>query len=346
MSQISINLDSLNSSNFKKTVRHKIQEGENVLRFLPPFGEACNGSPYVKWGVIWGFTDPNTGRNRPYASSSTYEGRCPVYDYLDQLKPTLEAVKSKLASNGLSEEAIKDQLKPVNDFISNIRPKTVYSYNAVDKSGQIGVVDIKSTAHKKIIKLMREYINDYSQDPTSLNNERHDSGVWFKITREGQYFDTKYDAFKNQIKVKNADTGVLNYEDDRSSLPDNIINNYNDLAYDLTSLYNKLSYNELKEVLVANIIAFSEEHGVNYVLLDGFGKEDKLNLASQQTHAQVPQGKTTINLNLGEEEDDAGSAVSQQVTTTSNTTSGNTGSKSSASDMDDVLAMADDIFNS
>lgn len=343
MSQISINLDSLNSSNFKKTVRHKIQEGENVLRFLPPFGEACNGSPYVKWGVIWGFTDPNTGRNRPYASSSTYEGKCPVYDYLDQLKPTLEVVKSKLASNGLSEDAIKEQLKPVNDFISNIRPKTVYSYNAVDKSGQIGVVDIKSTAHKKIIKLMREYINDYSQDPTSLNNERHDSGVWFKITREGQYFDTKYDAFKNQIKVKNADTGVLNYEDDRSSLPDNIINNYDDLAYDLTSLYNKLSYDELKEVLVANIIAFSKEFNINYVLLDGFGKDEQLATAPQQTQVQanVPQGNTAITLNLGEDDTDATTAPQQAAATATNTSQ-----PSAASDMDDVLAMADDIFNS
>lgn len=343
MSQISINLDSLNSSNFKKTVRHKIQEGENVLRFLPPFGEACNGSPYVKWGVIWGFTDPNTGRNRPYASSSTYEGKCPVYDYLDQLKPTLEVVKSKLASNGLSEDAIKEQLKPVNDFISNIRPKTVYSYNAVDKSGQIGVVDIKSTAHKKIIKLMREYINDYSQDPTSLNNERHDSGVWFKITREGQYFDTKYDAFKNQIKVKNADTGVLNYEDDRSSLPDNIINNYDDLAYDLTSLYNKLSYDELKEVLVANIIAFSKEFNINYVLLDGFGKDEQLATVPQQTQVQanVPQGNTAITLNLGEDDTDATTAPQQAAATATNTSQ-----PSAASDMDDVLAMADDIFNS
>jgi hypothetical protein len=339
MSQISINMDSLNPTSFKKTVRHKVQDGENVVRFLPPFGEACNGSPYVKWGVIWGLTDPNTGRQRPYASSSTYEKKCPVYDYLDLLKPRVEAVKSQLASDGFTEDQIKEQMKPVNEFISNIRPKTVYSYNAVDKSGQIGVIDLKTTAHKKVIKLMREYINDYSQDPTSLNSEISDSGVWFKITREGKGFDTKYDAFKNQIKVKNPTTGVLNYEDDRSALPENIVNNYDELAYDLTSLYSRLTYEELKDVLVANIINFAHESGAEYVLLDGFGLGESAPV-EQPAPQNIPQGNTPVNLNLGNDEDEPAQAPAPAAQTPTPTPS------ASSDDMNDVLAMADDIFNS
>ena len=138
MSNIKINLDSLNPKSFKKTVRHKVQEGDNIVRFLPPFGEEANGYPYRKWNVVWGLIDPNSGRMRPYASTSTYEGKCPVYDYLDLLKQKLDTITDE------------NKVEELNKFISNLRPKSVFAYNASDKSGQIGVLELKSTAHKKV----------------------------------------------------------------------------------------------------------------------------------------------------------------------------------------------------
>jgi hypothetical protein len=347
MSKISINIDSLNPTNYKKTVRHKIKEGDNVLRFLPPFGEEANGSPYVKWGVIWGLKDPTSGRTRPYASSSTYEYKCPVYDYLDALKPQVEAYKNNLLANGLTEDQVKEQMKPLNEFISDIRPKTVFAYNAVDQSGQLGVAEIKSTAHKKILKLMRDYINDYSQDPTSLNDQMNDSGVWFKITRSGAGFDTTYDAFKNQIKVKDENTGALTYQDDRSALPENVQNNYEELAYDLTGLYQKLTYDELREVLVANIISFAAETGYEVVLLDGFGLgENPPNPVPPKppiddVNNNLLQGNNPVNLNLGE--DNPPNPVPPKPPIDDSMPPNPVPPKPP---IDDVMKLADDIFNS
>jgi hypothetical protein len=307
MSNIKINLDSLNPKSFKKTVRHKVQDGGNIFRFLPPFGKESDGYPYRKWNVVWGLVDPASGRARPFASSSTYEGRCPVYDYLELLKNKVVALNVP----GCDETKIE----ALNKFISDLRPKTVYTYNAADKTGQVGVLELKPTAHKKIISLMEKYIKDYNQDPTSLNAEVNDSGIWFNITKTGKGFDTTYDAAKNQMKGKNAH-GVLVYEDDRSPLAESIVHNYDSLGYDLNSLYQKLTYEELKEILIANVVNAAKD--MPELLVEGFGLAEATSSATQ-ANTPKPQG-SGVKLNLDKADD--------------------------VDDTDDILAMADDLFNS
>lgn len=316
MSNIQINLDSLNPKSFRKTVRHKVTDGDNIYRFLPPFGPEANGYPYRKWNVIWGLIDPNSGRMRPFASSSTYEGQCPVYDYLDLLKKKLDTI---------TDEA---KVKKLNEFISQLRPKSVYAYNASDKSGQVGVLELKTTAHKKVIALMNKYITDYNQDPTSLNSEPSDSGVWFNISRSGKGFDTTYDASKNQTMVKDA-AGEHSYKDDRSPLAENIVQNFDSVAYDLNNLYQKLSYDELKDILVANLVHASAE--LPELLIPGFGVDEVVeNIVLDKPIQDIPQGTGTVSLKIDTETNDAPAQTS-------------TGSNA---DTDDILAMADDIFNS
>ncbi len=322
MSNIKINLDSLNPKTFKKTVRHKVQDGDNITRFLPPFGVEANGYPYKKWNVVWGLIDPNSGRMRPFASPSTYEGRCPVYDYLDLLKQKLDTITDET------------KVEEINKFISNLRPKSVYAYNASDKSGQVGVLELKTTAHKKVIALMNKYITDYNQDPTSLNSEPTDSGVWFNITRTGRGFDTTYDASKNTTMVKDAN-GVPSFQDDRGPLAENIVQNFDSIGYDLNSLYQKLSYDELKEILIANLVHASQE--IPELLLQGYGAgeptEGITSAAPAVTVAPaVPQGSTPVVLKVDASSGDA--PVQTQTQTPS------------SKETDDIIAMADDIFNS
>jgi hypothetical protein len=331
MANISINLDSLSPKKFKKTVRHKIKDGVNTLRFLPPFGEESSGYPYRKWNVVWGLIDPNSGRMRPYASSSTYENQCPVYDYLDLLKAKVEKEKAEFTASGATEDQVKAKFKPINDFISAIRPKTVYAYNATDKSGTVGVVELKSTAHKDVINVMSQYIKDYNQDPTSLNSDVSDSGVWINVKREGQGFDTKYSAAKNQIMVKDAN-GVPQYQDDRSPIAENIVHSYDDLAYDLNTIYEKKTYDELKEILVANILNTAQD--IPEILVPGFGLEEFSAPVQNATSVETVQVPSTpannVSLKLDEPE-----AAAQSAQPASN-----------GADTEDLLAMADDLFNS
>jgi uncharacterized protein YpmS len=248
-SKIKINLDSLKSR--REWKRHKVKDGHNLFRILPPFGESSNGYPYRKWQIIWGLVDPESGRARPFASSLTTEKRCPVVELVADLKKRADNMKALLQASGSDEDTIKARLEGLNKLISDLTPKTVYVYNAADKSGDVGLLELKSTAHKKMKTEMNQYIQDYNQDPTSLNSADDDSGVWFDVTRQGLGRDTEYDVTKCQTKVKNGNS--ISFVDDRSPLPDSVVENYDNLAYDLSSVYQVKSYDELSEVLNYNL---------------------------------------------------------------------------------------------
>lgn len=242
----------------RDTIYHKVQDGNNIFRVLPPFGESSNGYPYRKWAIIWGLLDPQSGRMRPYASPITSEEKkCPVFEFVQTLKKKAEEFKIQFASEGLQEGEIKERLASLYALINDLNPKTVYAYNVSDKAGKVGILELKSTAHREMRTKMSEYINDYNQDPTSLGSDSDDSGVWFNIQRSGKGRDTKYTVDKNQTRAKN-ERGQLVYEDDRSPLPDSVVTGFEKMAYDLSKIYQTKTYAELAEILEANMPAIME----------------------------------------------------------------------------------------
>lgn len=331
-SKIKINLDSLKTR--REWKRHKVKDGSNVYRILPPFGEASNGYPYRKWQIIWGLVDPESGRARPFASSMTSEKKCPVTEYVQALKKKAESLKSQLAASGVSEEDQKTRLSSLNKLISDLNPKTVYIYNAADKSGEVGLLELKSTAQKKMKAEMSQYIQDYNQDPTSLNSEDTDSGLWFNITRSGLGRDTEYDVKKMQIKTKNPTTGKISFEDDRSPLPDAVVENYDNLAYDLSSVYQVKTYDELAEILAANMESLIEQCPDADVDAAMAVEQQVLRApAAKPAAVAKPTGTKPVTLKMDEVEEEDVPVVAARST------------KSNAVD-DDFLAEADALLNS
>lgn len=249
-SKVKINLDSLKAR--REWKRHKVKDGNNVFRILPPVGDNSNGYPYRKWQIIWGLKNPEDGRMRPYASSMTSEKACPVTEYVTALKAKADTLKAKLQAAGTSDEEIKERVSGLAKLINDLSPKTVYVYNAVDKAGDIGLLELKSTAHKKMKSEMLDYVRVYNQDPTSLSSADDDSGVWFNVTRSGLGRDTEYDVKKCQTKVRN-EQGKVTFEDDRTALPENVVDSFQDTAYDLSAIYQLKTYADLQEILDANM---------------------------------------------------------------------------------------------
>jgi hypothetical protein len=333
--KIKINLDSLKTR--REWKRHKVKDGHNVFRILPPFGENSNGYPYRKWQIIWGLFDPESNRARPFASSMTSEKKCPVTEYVQALKKKAETVKAHLQASGETEDAIKSRLAPLNKLISDLNPKTVYIYNAADRAGEVGLLELKSTAQKKMKAEMSAYIHDYNQDPTSLNSEETDSGVWFDIIRQGEGRDTEYDVKRLTIKTKNAQ-GKLTFEDDRTPLPDSVVENYDNLGYDLSAVYQVKSYDELNEILQANMASLIEACPDADLESDGLTQVVAKAAPAKTTVVSKATGTKPVTVRL-DDEDDADEVVAPAKTAKAT-------ARASAAVDDDFLAEADALLNS
>jgi hypothetical protein len=339
MGKITINQESLKTSREYK--RHKVEDGSNVYRILPPYGDVDTHNNYVfkRWAVAW-LVNPETGKRTPFSSPITVnEKDCPVKEYVDALKDHLETLKGKMKAKGWTDKKIKEKLKGLYDVQWQIRVAYSYAYNACDKSGNVGILELKATAHQAMKKRIKEYITDYNQDPTSLNSDlRDDAGVWFNITREGEGKNTKYDVEFNSVKSKNKETGEVTMRVDRSPLPDSVVENYDDLGYDLFTLYRQKSYSELHEILLYNICLFAKD--VPEAVLPGFeveadtGADVEDEPPFEMDEEPVKSAKGNVNINFGEDDDDD-EIVAAPVAKK------NTAKKSS---IDDIKSFADGIL--
>ena len=318
--KIKLNMDSLKTS--KEWVRHKVKSGSNIFRILPPFGDNSNGYPYRKWQIIWGLTDPSSGRVRPYASSLISEKRDPVVEFVDDLRARLDEMEGALKGRGMDDKSVQKHPKYARlaKFIRDVSPKTVYLYNAADKAGVVGLLELKSTAHKDMKACMNEYIRDYNQDPTSLNSEEDDSGVWFNVKRTGEGFDTEYKVEKVQMKQKTGN-GPVSFVDDRSPLPEALVQNYDNLAYDLSAVYKTNTYEDLNEVLQANLDTFykvcPEANLAVPVDLDKDDDEDEAVAPppkSVSTPSSKPTTKVALKLQDADDEEEAPKAPAKKAT--------------------------------
>jgi uncharacterized protein YkvS len=344
MAKITLNLDSLKSR--REWKRLKVQDGSNVFRILPPFGdvEVHNNYPYRKWSTVW-LTDPGTGKRRPFASPMTDGAqKCPVKEYNEDLTKYIDKKKTALEAKGLSPDKVKTALEDLREVQWQIKVQHVYAYNAADKSGEVGLLELKSTAHQGVKKCMNQYIKEYGQDPTSLNSADDDSGVWLDITKEGDGKNTEYDAKLHQLVHKDKTTGKVTKEDDRSALSDNIVDNYADVAYDLNAVYTRKNYDELRELLLYNLAIIAEncpEAVLPGYEIDGITVDTPQEDEPEEVPAPVAKksaAKVTLKL------DDADDEQVIDVVKAKPAQKGRSTSNSARMSDSDIMRMADDIL--
>jgi hypothetical protein len=268
---------------------------------LPPFGdeEVHNNYPYRRWVIAW-LVDPTTNKRLPFASPySAGEDACPVHEYSKLIKDQIDALVAKEKTGGGLSEAEDQTLENLKKINWDIKNQQVYAYNAVTKDGKIGLLEVKSTAHKGIKKRMLEYITEVEMDPTSLSDEADDRGVWLKITKEGSGTGTTYEVNFNTIRKK----GSMDYSLDVSPLPEGVADNFAKAGYDLSKLYRQKSYEELRDILLYNIALVAEE--LPEAVQPGFEPEGASLAAVEEVEEAAPVAKKSKpKVNLAIDTDD------------------------------------------
>jgi hypothetical protein len=139
-----------------------------------------------------------------------------------------------------------------------------------------------------------------------------------------------------QTKVKKA-TGGFTFEDDRSPLPDSIVQNYENLAYDLSSIYQVKTYEELQEILEANMPSIVEAcPDADLTNAVSFETEAVVTKTSVRTNTtSKPAVTTKVNIRLDDEDDVVATSTRSTAKATAN-----------LSLDDDFMSEADALLNS
>jgi ribosomal protein L12E/L44/L45/RPP1/RPP2 len=228
-----LNLDGMKSGTKRDINRFKVTEGSHIYRILPPFGTDNQRKASRQIQLHWGFFKADGGTS-PLACSYPFEGTCPICNHVKDLEGMADKEKA-LGNTDAADGITKDA--------SNIRVKRSFLLNAANKNGEVGVLEIPKTAHDQMIELMREYLNKYGKNPTSLKD-----GVWFVFSRSGKGFNTVYKVSINKSMVTLEDGDQVE-KVDRSALAQNIQDNYEQLAYDIHTMYKPIKSTDLKRIL-------------------------------------------------------------------------------------------------
>lgn len=331
MAKITINTESLTSG--RDWVRHKIQDGSNVYRILPPFGdvEVHNNYPFRRWVVAW-LIDPKLQKRMPFASPFSAGGEaCPVHEYSKAIRDKIDARKAELKAAGVSDAKIKEELAGLNSVAWDIKLQKSFAYNACDKAGKIGLLEVKKTAHDDIKAKMMEYIKKFQMDPTSLNHDiKEDAGIWFNIKKSGSGKDTTYSADFNKKASKDEDGDTV-YKNDRSALPENFEEAYQNEGYDLSKIYRQKTYEELFEILLYNIALIADEvpEAANIPGFNVGGTVEPLKKVVEEEPVAKPTKK--VALALDDEDDDLDAAPAPKT-------------QAKVSSHEDTLALAESIL--
>lgn len=172
----------------------KLDWGDQTYRVLPPFGSLRHeGKWFQYFRVHWGagiIDDEGKFRHRPFLCVEDYDFRnrvvrqhCPMCDLINQRKETYELRKAKLKEQGLSEDAIKEELSDLGEWLKRFNTDGKYYINVLSTDGEAGRLPLPKKMKVALETELKE-LRAKGYDPLSL-----DKGFWFIFRRvKGERF--------------------------------------------------------------------------------------------------------------------------------------------------------------
>lgn len=231
-----LNLDGMGSNGRgpKRDIkRFKVTDGSHIYRILPPFGTDHQRKASRQIQLHWGY-EKKDGKPSPLTCAYPTDGVCPIC--IKNRDLITEAEQFKLDGDLESFDATMEAA-------NRIKVRRSYLLNAANKDGEVGVLEIVKTAHDQLVELMREYLNKYGKNPTSLKD-----GVWFVFSRSGKGFKTEYKVAINKTMITLEDGDQVE-KVDRTPLAMNIQENYETLAYDIHAMYKPIKGADLQRIV-------------------------------------------------------------------------------------------------
>ena len=243
-----------------KIVNHKLKEGDNIFRILPPFGANHNGLIMAEWYLHWGFTD-SKGKYRPIVCTKRYEKYCPICEDANEVfkeKDTLirefKSDDGKVNWKALPEE-IRIKYSELNEKFNALRAQRHYYYNAMDDSGKVGILRLPKTAKEKLNAKILDALKRLNFNPTSLENGCSVKIV--KVKKGVNAWDVEYDVDLFKQGVQRDGRYVDEYV--TGPVPEWVQNNFHKVAIDIHSMYPIRTAAEVKKIMLGDASIFDRE---------------------------------------------------------------------------------------
>lgn len=238
------------SENPKK--RFYLQEGSNIYRVLPPAHSLASvGKISQFWSIIW-LTAPN-GKKYPVPSilkkgkDGTILERDPLIDKIEQINEQLKKAVAMGDTHAINE------LKELQKKIFN---KKFYAVNAMNQSGEVGVLSIPYTAYQSFKTKLKE-LYDNGIDAIGIGA---DKGLFFDFKRSRDERGRTMYSVEVATKVIKTDAGPSAMyirapitEEEAKSLANQV--------EDLTKLYKSISSSEMSLLTSLSQEAFDAVFG-------------------------------------------------------------------------------------
>lgn len=251
------------TTNRRKYVTHKIKEGDNLYRILPPFGTNHKGLPFAEVSLHWFSTLDDTGKpkQRPLRCSYAVERFCPVCEEANDLYKEKESLLAEYIDEDTKKvrwdvvpEEVGAKHKQLKNSFDAVKVQRGYFYNALDASGVVGVLRLPKTAATKLGEQIKKAIQTYGFNPLSLEN-----GAVFNIIQKKtgpKNYNVEYSVEFVMKSITGPDGVQLKITTEQA--PKNVMDNYETLAYDVHAMYPAVTAAELQRAMIGDAILWTE----------------------------------------------------------------------------------------
>lgn len=236
------------------TTNHfSIKPGKNTYRLLPPMKSCAeDGYGWYRYhGIHFGWVgtdakDPTKTRMKPFRCilvkdrNGVVSQDCPACDLIDQQKTAFEALKVKLLASGKSEDEVKTEAGPLEDWLRQYNLDFKCYVNVMNPNNEFGDLKLNHKFHKKGVDAKIAELKDQKIDPLDLSQ-----GVWFEINKTTKDGNDTVTVAQEPFSVE----GQTYYRPKKAPLDESLANRALEECPDLNDIGFVLTYEQIKAVV-------------------------------------------------------------------------------------------------
>jgi len=224
--------------------------GDQVYRILPPCHTYARSGRWSAYESIhWGFAGTN-GKMRPFRciqqkdlKTKMVKQECPACQWIEGKRNDYNALVDTLKAENRSKEDIERQTGDMLKWLLRFNLQKGHFVNAMRPDGAIGRLFLKIKC-KQNLDILNKKLE--AKDKNAISASK---GLWLVFTREGRGKETVYPVSVQQEEF--TFNGQTYSKDKEAPLTAEVIARMKTEAFDLTSNYTDISYDQVLQLVGA-----------------------------------------------------------------------------------------------